>query len=146
MMEIYIAERLSDKEEKVHELINLVIAPRLTFSQKKEVFDFLLEKYHNDFKKEHQAVLSTMTGLIAQRNIFAHWPAEFSQYAVDVYDSRTSITLIRLKNWRDDNSKELHLGERVEYNQSKTNEWIMRFLDLNAVLKKLIMDTAPPLK
>ncbi len=143
MMEIYISERFSSEDEKIQELIMLIIAPRMTLSQKKEVFDFLLEKYHPEFRNANIETLNKIQGLIFQRNVFAHWPVEFSQSAMNTYDTKTAITLVKLKNFRDEKTKQLQLGEKFEYNQDKTNEWLNTFIEVNKVLNQLIFDTAP---
>ena len=107
MLEIYIAERFANESKKIRELIIVVLAPRLSLTQKKEVFEYLLQRHHPKYKRKHKREISYLQDLITQRNIFAHWPAEFTSKSLYRFNKFGSITLIRLKNTKITKSKRI---------------------------------------
>src|SRR5258705_4815226 len=119
MMEYYIGKCFCRTENKITELILLMIAP-IQFSQKKELFDFLIQSHNKKFLSKHMSCLSKIGTIIKERNIFAHWSADFSKHAEQDFEQRGVISFVKLKRSKKANTrKELLLPDMQTYSEKR---------------------------
>jgi hypothetical protein len=143
IMEIYIAEHFTNDLSKIQELIVLILAPRMTLSQKREVFYYLVETHNKEFFDKNSVVMGKLNDLVVERNIFAHWPVDFGPEAINIYNKYAAVTFVKFKNMKDSVTKESLIGEIRRFTQKDINDKIKLFHDCNAVLRKLIGMNGP---
>jgi hypothetical protein len=98
LIDIYIAEHFTKDEIKIVELISLLLAPRITLDNKAQVFIYLIDKYNPDFKKANPKYANVLKKIIEERNVFAHYPVDFSDEALAAYERDATIIFVKLKN------------------------------------------------
>jgi len=113
MMSIYIAELLTSDKQKTEELICLILAPRVSLEDKRQVFCFLVDQYNPEFKKEHPNHNADLKRFVEQRNIYAHYPVDFSEDAIKKYKDETTFTFVQLKNSKASLVKRIDINERT---------------------------------
>jgi hypothetical protein len=75
-MDGYIAEHFCETEEKIIEFGSIVLAPRISWGEKLNIFSVIIEKYNPDFLKEYPSFHSDIKKIIEHRTVFAHYPAD----------------------------------------------------------------------
>lgn len=98
MLDIYIGEHFTNDPVLVEELLCLIIAPRVSFENKLQVFRYLVDKYNSEFKDSNKGYFNELTELIQERNVFAHYPILFSLPAMHNFDENEVLTFVKLKN------------------------------------------------
>ncbi|MBL7745660.1 MAG: hypothetical protein JNN00_19470 [Chitinophagaceae bacterium] len=146
MMEYYIGKCFCRTEEKITEMIMLIIAP-MQFTQKKELFMFLITSHNKKFLNKHKSILSSAGSVIKHRNIFAHWSVDYSSIAEDDFVKKQVLHFVKLK--RSDKAKirkDLLYPDKETYSEKKINALIKESVDLNNCLRELLKWTNAPSK
>ena len=125
IINIYIAEHFTKDKPKNEELICLILSPRVTFENKIQIFKYLVDKYNPEFKESNKQYSKDLTVLCEERNVFAHYPVEFSQKALKNYVDHNVVTFVKLKNVNQSG------------NASLVNERHMSEESVNAILDKM---------
>lgn len=95
----FIAAHFCKTQEVKTEFIELIISTdRMTFEGKRQIFQFLVEKYHKDFLKKNQTIFKDISKVLEYRNKFAHYDLYGSFDAIQYFHERGSIFLVKFKN------------------------------------------------
>ena len=139
-IDIYIVEYFSNDLAKQIELRALIVAPRMTFENKFQVFSYLVNKYHPEFESEHKNYKKDITYIIEKRNMFAHFPIDFSDEALKAYEKDGTITFVKLKN-----SKEFGISTSISIQSVYYNNlFSMMGYYFDAIYKLIGPGTASP--
>jgi hypothetical protein len=98
LLDVYIAEYFTQDEAKVHQLVSLLLAPRMSFMNKFDVFTYLVDIKNPEFRTNFPKFPTQLKLIIEERNVFAHYPADFSPHAVETFKERGVIKFVKLKN------------------------------------------------
>ncbi|MDQ3843634.1 MAG: hypothetical protein M3342_06415, partial [Bacteroidota bacterium] len=116
LISMYIAQHFTKDEVKAEELIAMILLPRMTFENKLQIFEQLILKYNHEFKTAFPSFRNDINEIIEERNIFAHYPTDFSKEAIEEFEKEGIITLVKLKS-----SKSYGLGEARKMKDSYVN-------------------------
>jgi hypothetical protein len=105
--DMYISRHFTEDKTKQSELISLLLASRMTFDSKYQVFHYLVERYNPAFSKALPKFSNDFKKIIEWRNMFAHLPIDFSEHAIKAFEGEGKVSLVKLKN-----SKEYGLASR----------------------------------
>ncbi|HEV8284383.1 MAG TPA: hypothetical protein VGQ09_08735 [Chitinophagaceae bacterium] len=97
-LDIYISEHFTTDSVKNEELVCLVLSPRVTFENKIQIFRYLVDKYNPEFKNEYKQYFKDLVQLCEERNIFAHYPVDFSEQSIINFRDHKVVTFVKLKN------------------------------------------------
>ena len=136
IINIYIAEHFTKDEAKNEELICLILSPRVTFENKIQIFKYLIDKYNPEFKNANKQYSKDLTDLCEERNIFAHYPVEFSQQSLKNYTDHSVVTFVKLKNVSHEGNASL--VNRRELSEAAVNAILDKMTKYIVILRKLI--------
>jgi hypothetical protein len=97
LLDIYISEYFTKEKVKNAELINLLLAPRINFDNKVQIFTYLVDEYAPDFRKAYPKFTTEFKHIIEERNVFAHYPVDFSKESLENYETNKVVTFVKLK-------------------------------------------------
>jgi hypothetical protein len=97
-IDLFIATYFARQAPKQDEMLGLILGPRMTFNNKREVFVYLLENYYTDFIVSHPDLISDTLMIVEERNIFAHYPIDVSNEAKEKFNKDGSLRIQRIKN------------------------------------------------
>ena len=136
IINIYIAEHFTKDKSKNEELICLILSPRVTFENKIQIFKYLVDQYNPEFKDANKQYSKDLIELCEERNVFAHYPVEFSQQSLKDYVDRNIVTFVKLKNVsREGNAS---LVNRRHMSEDAVNGILDRMSKYIVTLRKLI--------
>jgi hypothetical protein len=138
-IDIYISNHFTTDEEKNTELICLILAPRVNFEGKVQVFSYLVDKYHPEFKKEHKGYLKELIDIGEKRNIYAHYPIELSTQSIADFRNDGSFTFVKLKNQSLKGTSDKVLADWILVNQKEFDEHRDLLIKYNTILNNLIV-------
>lgn len=124
IIDLYISERFADTNEKINELSSLIITPRVTLREKLNVLKILMKKYHPKFAKDKKEVFSNINNIIEHRNVFAHYPINLSEKAIEIYNKEGKIIFTKLRASFDEKDKIIKHGSLPYYTNEIINEII----------------------
>ena len=132
IMGIYISEHFTKDKDKVEEFYSLILS-RVSFESKYQAFIYLVRKYSPEFVTNNPDFHKEIIKLIEERNVFAHWPVDYSEQAISDYENEKSVTYVLIQK-RDNKliSRRLMTVEHI-------NDLIKRYWDTNQMLKALIV-------
>ena len=136
LIDIYISEYFVHDEDKQRELTMLILSPKVNLAAKTEILSYLLAKNPDNKASDIKILTENITTIIAERNIFAHWPVDFSKPALQLYEQEKSVKFIKLKQHRHEGNKVL--GMEYQYKEENVNKIIGLIREVNNVLKKLV--------
>ena len=87
IMGIYISEHFTKDKDKVEEFYSLILS-RVSFESKYQAFIYLVRKYSPEFVTNNPDFHKEIIKLIEERNVFAHWPVDFSEQAISDFRMR----------------------------------------------------------
>ena len=100
-IEMFIGIHFSDSITKCEEMLALIVSPRLGFTEKFQVFEFLIDRYHpkNKASKGSQKIYAIdIKEIIRYRNIFAHLPTSTTDKSLLRYKKDFTLEFVKLKN------------------------------------------------
>jgi hypothetical protein len=124
IIDLYISERFADTDEKINELSSLIITPRVTWGEKLNVLKLLMKKYHPKFAEDKKEIFSNIKNIIEHRNVFAHYPINLSEKAIDIYNKEGKILFTKVRALFDEKDKIVKYGSIPYYTNEKINEII----------------------
>lgn len=99
MIDGYLANYFCTTSKSKKSLKELILCTdRITFGNKREVFQFILETENPAFLKKHPNFLKNITEIIKERNIVAHYWLNTSDEAISKIETEPTIELIKFKN------------------------------------------------
>lgn len=120
----------------------LILAPRMEFKPKVEVFRYLVDKYNPEFKESNPRYFTDFVAIVEERNVFAHYPVELSEDALSTFQKDGSLILVQQKN-KKLNKKESVLLERTLLTEEGFNTSIkLMFHYINALNNLMDKGTA----
>lgn len=128
---IYISEVFTKDVDKIQDFVSLILS-RVDFEYKRRAFLYLLEKHNNAFYKENQELSTKTKKLVEVRNVFAHWPVDFSNEANLRYEQDKTITYVLVQK------KDKNLFTHEAYSQERVNDIIKDFQEVNHLIFKLV--------
>lgn len=135
IMDLYISEQFADTNDKINELSSFIITPRISWSEKLEIFKLLIAKYNPVFGKKRSKFHTEIKAIIEHRNVFAHYPAHISQLSIDMYNEHEKMTFAKIKAFTlDGQTKEIGYGKVPVYTNKKIDEVI---LSCNLYIKEI---------
>jgi hypothetical protein len=142
---LYIAERITKDYDKVTELISLVLAPRVSFENKVQIFDYMVSKYDPKFKEKFPKLLHEMTSICEQRNIYAHYPIVFNETSFHNFENGKVVTFVKLKNTKKENKvkgepKETILVDPQFQSEDSINDILRDMIKYRDALIELVGD------
>ena len=132
IMGIYIAEHFTKDKDKVEEFFSLILS-RIDFEPKYRTFLYLVEKYNPEFGLKNPEFSKEIKDLIEEKNVFAHWPVDFSEQAISDYENKNSVTYVLIQKRKN------KLIDRRLISQVEMNTLIERYWSLNKTLSTLII-------
>ena len=143
-IDAYIAQHFASDDTKLEEIFCLMLSPRISLENKKQVFVYLVDKYNPEFKREHKKYSSILTKIIEWRNVFAHYPIDITDEAVKTFEEKKLITFIKHKNSDDNLEKVMTLVNHLIL----TNEQVINFTkviyDMRDAISKIVNLQQPP--
>lgn len=136
LIEGYITDHFSNDIQKKEELVTLILAPRVSFENKAQVFIFLLGEYKKDFAEKIKVFKENIIKIGEIRNHAAHFPVEFSDYAISVYQKQESIILIKFKNNGDKRAVDKTIN-RIHFTKGYVNDYLTKCIECMKILKEL---------
>jgi hypothetical protein len=82
----------------MEEITTLILAPRVSLENKKQIFQILIERHNPDFKKQYPNYIKDLVTIIEKRNILAHYPLDSSDAALRKYKSSSELYFMKFKN------------------------------------------------
>lgn len=140
IIDIYIAKHFLPRQEddnKVQELVCLILAPRVTWENKRQVFTCLVDVYNPDFRKKNSQYPTDFDLMIQTRNNFAHYPFDNSKDANEKYIKDGTISFMKFKNVRDNKTKKIELFNKVSYSVTEIHSIINCIYDYSDRIKLL---------
>ena len=119
IMDTYIAKHFCQDDSKVYELAALILAPRIQWREKLEIFRVLIGKYNLDFADKYKNYYSEINSIIEHRNYFAHLPVDFTDDGISLFE-KGIIRFLRFKNYNYDNKVEYL--KQLTFTQPQINE------------------------
>jgi hypothetical protein len=140
-IDIYIVEHFTKDVAKQVELRALVIAPRVSFENKFQIFSYLIQEYNPEFAEANKGYKKDLPYIIEERNAYAHFPIDFSQEALNNYEKDGIITFVKLKN-----SKEFGISTARNTKSDHVNQLLALMNKYAIAIRQLIGDgdTASP--
>lgn len=117
IMDSYIAFYFVDKknESKVEEIITLILAPRVTYNAKCEIFAHIVDIKHPQFKVANPKYVKDLQNIAEHRNVFAHYPMQISEESIEKFKADGTIGYVKFKNVKLKNTKEVSLTNVIPY-------------------------------
>jgi hypothetical protein len=128
LLDIYISEHFTKDKVKNNELVTLLLAPRISFDNKVQIFTYLVDEYNPEFRKSQPKYTAGLKRIIEERNFFAHLPVDFSKEALSAYEKEGIVTFVKLKNSSD---YQLPDGKKMKALQGKR---LLKESDVNKIL------------
>lgn len=140
LMHIYIAKHFADEETKYAELLTLVLAPRVTLNNTFDIFTYLVNTYNPEFKAANKKFTKHIKHIIEERNVYAHYPVDFSDTSKKDFEESGIITFLRYKQSSDYGLA----GQRFISNADIYQ--LLKLIEhyVNQLLKLVDIDTASP--
>jgi len=107
-MEMFICQRFCNDLSRFQEMQSLILSPRVTFSNKFQIFEFLIDKYYpanKPTKGQKKIYAHNIKEIIEYRNILAHYPLSTTDQALLNYKKDFTLEYIKFKNVSDDTKK-----------------------------------------
>lgn len=142
-IEFIIGRHFCETNDEIDEIIMVIIAPRVSFSQKKDILDYLFDLYYNEFKTKHSSILNRLEKIIKWRNIFAHWSLDFSEKSMKAFNDNHLISFVKLKNYKADGVH--YLGDVTSYSELDINTMISEMNEYVEVLDLFLKEQASPI-
>lgn len=117
----------TNNSTKGSELSTLILAPRVTWLNKFQVFETLLKMHNPEFLDVNKDLSKEITEVIEERNIFAHYPNAFDNNAVNDYKNHGIIVFFKFKNATEKETKKIGLLTIFTYSES----------DIRAIIEKV---------
>jgi hypothetical protein len=117
VIDLYIAQYFTKDNQKIINYLQL-ISPRLTFDSKREIFNFLIKKYNPEFEEQFK-YHADLDKIIKQRNIFAHYVIDKSEFSIKAFEEKREVNFIKLKHGISEQGIEGH-----NYDAKKVDEII----------------------
>ncbi|MGG9962398.1 hypothetical protein [Ferruginibacter sp. SUN106] len=147
VIDLYITSYFTDDVDKSEELMNLIIAPRMSFENKVQVLMVLIEKYRPEILASNKTMTSDLIAIIQERNILAHYPLDTTPWGLQTYYETHDLTFFKFKNVREGDGKgakkEIKLTTNVLYNVKKS-ENLLTLINKYHLLIATTIKTAPP--
>lgn len=134
LIDIYIGKHFTKDNTLLEELVTLIIAPRVTFDNKLQVLKVLIDKYDSDFKSKKPRFSKELKEIIENRNIFAHYPVDLSNSSLLLYKESRSITLLKFKNMKDEETNTVKLLNRIKYTDKQITALVDSIYDYIDIL------------
>jgi len=136
LMDIFIAYYFTDDEFKIDEFISTILVPHISFGKKKELFQYTMEKSGLLEEGQIKKTMEVIKVIVEERNIFAHWPLDFSEEALYVYEQLRIVTLKKMKIKR--LNGQLQYYDTKPYSDKSINAQIKICQEMNDFIKGLI--------
>lgn len=138
LIDIYIGKYFTNERKKLEELVTLIIAPRMTFDSKIQVLKVLIDDNESGFKTKYPNFNKHLKEIIENRNIFAHYPVDLSNYALSHYKKDKTITLLKFKNVKDQITNKNKLINRVQFTNKEITVLIDKIYDYINIFTDLL--------
>lgn len=152
-IDLYITDHFTNDVDKSEELMNLIIAPRMSFENKVQAFFVLLERHNPTILTENPTIKNDIIKqIIEERNVLAHYPLDSTDWGLKRYYDTGDLTFFKFKNVRESNGegkpKETKLTNTVIYNMTKAGD-LLKLIDkyheiIAASINGYRGDNAPP--
>jgi len=139
-MDVFIAEHFAERLETIDEFVILILTPAVNLKTKGEIFMYLLNKKARAFLEE-RPILNKTEYLINKRNIFAHWPTDYTARGIDNFVNRKVVSYIKLKlHGKKKPTTEAVLNDVYEeFTEAKINEVVKEFEEYHAAIQRLVL-------
>lgn len=139
LFDLYIAESITSDENKISELICLILAPRVSFEDKRQIFVYLVDMYNPELRKNYPDFAKDLQTICKERNVYAHYPIAFSNDATKCYEDKKVVTFVKLKNSKN------QLVDKHEKSESDINDLLRLMGKYIDAIVKLGDGKQPPL-
>ncbi|MEP6749401.1 MAG: hypothetical protein ABJB86_16820 [Bacteroidota bacterium] len=129
MIDLIISKYFTEDTIKQEELIMTVLSPCVGLGKKSGLLEFVLSKKTENSKPDIDMLIGQIEKIVAQRNIFAHWPLDFSKAALQLFKDKKTISFQRLKTSKD--KGQIVLGCANLYEDINVNAWIGLIKEVN---------------
>lgn len=96
-IDYYITRHFTNSIDKEDEFMCLIIAPNVTFRNKIEIFQVLVNKYHPQFKENHKTFFADFIEIVDRRNEVAHLRVDTRPEAIRQFYDEQILSFIRFK-------------------------------------------------
>lgn len=138
MMDAYIAQHFCDTNEKVSELAYLVLAPRVSWREKLEIFKVLITKYNKKFEEEYGDFFKDITHIIEHRNVFAHFPADITPDGFKLFKKTGILPFIKFKNQKMPKTKKIVYIRYPSYTEEEFNSNLKSIYIYTIAIQKML--------
>jgi hypothetical protein len=138
-IELYITSHFVDDKEKRGQFIALILAPRVTFNDKFQIFQYLVEKNNPEFKEIAPTYRKDIPEMVERRNWFAHYPVDFSDEAQAAFEKDGTIAFVKLKN-----SQKFGLGSKAFIRDADMINLLTTLKQYAQEMRKLTGTASPP--
>lgn len=112
LIDNYITKHFTSDEIKFTEFVCLILC-RMSFEGKFQAFSFLLDLYNPDFKENNKGYKKEILDIIKKRNEIAHYPIDFSQRAIELFNEKRIVRFMKFKNSEGDINSINELDEKT---------------------------------
>jgi len=146
-IDLYITHYFTNDDIKSEELMNLIIAPRMSFENKVQVLMVLIERYDSSIIEENKSMNRDLINIIEERNIIAHYPLDITPPGLKTYYESGNLTFFKFKNVRTNSikgeKKEIKLTNSIVYNVNKSED-LLNSINKYHLIITMAIPTAPP--
>jgi len=121
MMDAYIAQYFCDTNEKVSELVYIVLAPRVSWREKLEIFKVLITRYNKKFVDDYGDFYTDILHIIEHRNVFAHFPADITPDGFKLFKEKGILPFFKFKNQKMPKTKKIVYIRYPTYTEKEFN-------------------------
>jgi len=98
MIDFFLSKHFAKNKKASIELTDWVFTERITFENKVQILNLVIQKYFPEFKETHPTYHKDIIYIVEQRNIFAHYLALNDDKDIELFLNDKTISFIKYKN------------------------------------------------
>ena len=129
MMDIFLSTHFCKTKSLQNEIMEIIFGTlKISTDSKRDAMNAIMNKHHKEFLKNNKFFNTDVQNIIAQRNIFAHYPIFDFGKGLSLYKLDKTISFLKFRN-----SKEM-----VSYTKKDIEYWFKKITDNTKLLVDLI--------